>query len=307
MLALLAAAVILAVVGIKSFLDYKVAELEKTYGGKPAEPVAAATDATSPVTPPPPPNASTPVTATKTTLADNSTDPASGLNDLPRSVLPPIPSELLSDPNSPPPGEPEPLARPSGSQSEIETLRRETAMYQERLNQLRSGQSATNAPPAALPPDGLPSESIRPSGPGSAVSALNGTPAPTDFGPITGVIPPPPIPNGEPSNDALPPSPVQTESEVAAIAEQISLQPAIAKVVDYDPEWAILVLNGGSENNIKVEMRLAVRRGKEILGFIKVTEVEANQSIAELMSQNKFSPTARKPKPGDDIIAFNLF
>lgn len=137
-------------------------------------------------------------------------------------------------------------------------------------------------------------------------------------GTSSGTIPPPALPGAAPgietgmapappaTGDAAAP-PVQTDAEIAALAEQVKRQPAIAQVVEYDPQFAFLVINGGSNRNIAPEMRLAVRRGSEILGFIKVVEVEATQSIAELMSKNKFSPTARKPEPGDDIIAFNLF
>jgi len=124
-----------------------------------------------------------------------------------------------------------------------------------------------------------------------------------------GPIPPPALPGSPGVDTGLAPaeSPVQTDAEIAALAEQVKRQPAIAQVVEYDPQFAFLVINGGANRNIAPEMRLAVRRGSEILGFIKVVEVEATQSIAELMSKNKFSPTARKPQPGDDIIAFNLF
>ncbi len=310
MLALTAAAVILAVVGIKSFLDYKVAELEKIHGPKPAETAA---DAADPITPPPP-NASTPPAppvAPETALADAGAPGQNAIDQLPRSVLPPIPTELLGDGAGTPPGEPEPLPRPAASpdpatQSEIEALRRENAMYQERLNQLRSGQSVTPSPAAGAPSIAT---SAAPESPAAPLDSFPG--GPPAFGPVTGAVPPPAIPGTgglpDPAGAPAAASPSQTAAEVAAMAEQVSRQPALAKVIEYDAEWAILVLSGGSENNISVEMRLAVRRGTEILGFIKVTEVEANQSIAELMSPNKFSPTARKPQPGDDIIAFNLF
>lgn len=295
MLALIAAAVILAVVGIKSYLDYKVAELEKIHGAT-ATPTPAETPAP-------------PVPEVATAQETDTVDPGEkeSIDRLPRSVLPPIPAELLAEPApAPPETAPNPPANPR-SQAELDALRQENALFQERLNQIRTGN------PGALPPG-------EPVG-GSALSAVMESPGATGVGPNDdapaaplfgpGSTAPVTGPSGDMPTGAepptAPPTPEQTAAEVAAMEEQVRRQPAIAKVVDYDPEWAILVLNGGSENNIQPEMRLAVRRGADILGFIKVTEVEPNQSIAELMSPNKFSPTARKPKPGDDVIAFNLF
>lgn len=291
-IALIAAAVILAVVGIKSYLDYKVAELEKIHG-----PGAKTAPAESPPVDASVADASAEVVPSST---DDGLSEEESIDRLPRSVLPPIPEALLAEPT--PAAAPAPAAPNPRSEAELNALRQENALFQERLNQIRSGN------PAALPPGE--------SG-GSALSSVMETPGEPGLGP-NGDAPLPPLfgpgstgpvtgPSAESPEETAPSAPGQTAAEVADLEEQVRRQPAIAKVVDYDPEWAILVLNGGSENNIRPEMRLAVRRGVEILGFIKVTEVEPNQSIAELMSPNKFSPTARKPKPGDDIIAFNLF
>lgn len=352
-LALIAAAVILAVVGIKSFLDYKVAELEKIHGSgqaqqsaEPSEGAASPTEGesqseqavTDPATGLPPSGDIAQVSATENASGEF---PAGSIDRLPRSVLPPIPTELQTPPDAPAP----PASDPR-SQAELDALRRENAMFQEKLNQIRSGGnrvSADGTPPIPPPPtpgsDGpLP---ITNDGPSSALSAVMdgignpgagpdggienpGSPplAPGSFGPMgeqndgeglggisTGASSadvPPLAPGGAGAPDAAG-GPVQSEAEIAAMAEQVKRQPALAKVIDFDPEWAILVISGGAESNISPEMRLAVRRGDQIVGFIKVTEVEQNQSVAELMSRNKFSPTARKPQPGDDVIAFNLF
>lgn len=320
-LALIAGAVILAVVGIKSFLDYKMAELESR---PPSE--TAATEESGP--------------------EDESAYQAS-IDQMPRSVLPPIPEALLEEPAAPDAGANTPTL--SSSPSEVDA-------YRARLEKLKAEGSGSLPAPASnpssptispapitgpggpIPGPGLPTggglppmpaefqeggtapavatpAEMAPGTPRSALSAIDPSLAPN-----TGPVPPPEIPTGPnemplvgPVGDSpgaaetAPPPPVQTAAEIAALEEQVRRQPALAKVLAYDPEWAVLVLNSGAESNIKPEMRLAVRRGAEILGFIKVTEVEANQSIAELMSHNKFSPTARKPQPGDDIIAFNLF
>lgn len=362
-LALIAAAVILAVVGIKSFLDYKVAELEKIHGsGQAQQSAEPSEDAGSPSPTegepqgdPAAPDPATSLPPSGDIAQASATEPASGefpsgsIDRLPRSVLPPIPTELQTPPDAPAP----PAASDPRSQAELDALRRENAMFQEKLNQIRSGgnrASADGTPPIPPPPTPPGSDSSRPAtattsndGPGSALSAVMdgignpgagpdggienpGSPplAPGSFGPMgeqndgadadaggisTGASSadaPPSAPGDAGAPDAAG-GPVQSEAEIAAMAEQVKRQPALAKVIDFDPEWAILVISGGAESNISPEMRLAVRRGDQIVGFIKVTEVEQNQSVAELMSRNKFSPTARKPQPGDDVIAFNLF
>ncbi len=339
-LALIAAAVILAVVGIKSFLDYKVAELEKIHGNgnqaAQAPDPAAENPAPSPgpaeagnpgSTPPLPPSGE----ISQVTGAEDATGefPAGSIDRLPRSVLPPIPAALQGNDDT---GEPAGGANTTAGaapeddprmQAELDALRRENALFQEKLNRIRSGEGGDGEsgpiPPPPIPRAGSALDAVMAEagdpgpGPGSLGAtdpATGGTPPP--FGPVGGANPTDAavgISTGGSSegDTAAAPTPQQTEAEIAALAEQVKRQPALAKVIDYDPEWAILVINSGAESNIAPEMRLAVRRGGEIVGFIKVTEVEQNQSIAELMSRNKYSPTARKPKPGDDVIAFNLF
>lgn len=301
-LALIAAAVILAIVGIKSFLDYKMAELERNSGT--ASELAQAD-----------PGSPSSSDATDDEAFQNSID------QLPRNVLPPIPQEILADNSSSEPAQAEEGLAESARLTELE-------MYRQKLEQIRSGGSSgpDSGSPPAVPGGSNSSLPPMPSLPTTSTPSMGSAVAATQPNPLeTGPVPPPNFPSspsslgspapivgplgaagGDIGETPLPP-PVQTAAEIAAIEDQVRRQPALAKVVAYDPEWAILVINSGSESNIKPEMRLAVRRGVEILGFIKVTEVEQNQSIAELMSANKNSPTARKPQPGDDIIAFNLF
>ncbi|MCB1232312.1 MAG: hypothetical protein KDN19_18835 [Verrucomicrobiae bacterium] len=322
-LALIAAAVILAVVGIKSFLDYKVAELEKIHGARPAEPALAEANAA------PAPAAATasnelPPTgdiSQVTGAGDQSGDfPVGSIDRLPRDVLPPIPEQLLA--------EPAPDAAPDQrTNAELDKVRQETAMFQEKLNRIRSGNSGDDGS-GPVPPPPIPKP-----GPGSALGAVGDPSGTPGAGPNASAseipdqlpLPSPAMPTFGPQGEinggneiakgatgaapaeGVEKSPQEIEAEVAAMEAQVKRQPALAQVVDYNAEWAILVINSGAESNIAPEMRLAVRRGGEIVGFIKVTQVEANESVAVLMSPNKFSPTARKPKPGDEVIAFNLF
>jgi hypothetical protein len=305
--ALLAAAVILGSVGIKSYFDYRLAV--ETKSAPPAPTQDAKPDPASPQ-----PDAKA--------EAEEKIAVAGSINQLPRSVLPPIPDAIL---NPTPPSTPPASTAKSGvapvkaeapaagpSSAEVEALRQETALFQQKLDQLRSGGGPTSAVRTAdsslppLPP--TPPLAPMPATPNSALqAALNPETAILAPEPGTGgAIPPPGIPGPEDAT-ATPPSPAETEAEIAAMAEQIKRQSAIAKVTHYNAEGAFLILDGGTDRNLKPEMRLAVRRGSEILGFIKIVQVEANESVAELMSKNKHSPTARKPGPGDDVIAFNLF
>lgn len=306
LLALLAAAVILGAVGIKSYFDYKLAlEDRKTLAAAPAP------EAPAPATPENPP----------APVAQEETPTQEQIDALPRSVLPPIPPQLLTETTPSPPASPatpaggakggQPESRPGSI--EAETLRKETDLYEETLNRLRNGQTS-GAPRPASPSSAVQAtESPIPGPDTSAVAAATPLTGPAPTSPPERAVPVDPAfgPAGTPPTatdpGAAPISPQQTEAEVAALAEQIRRQPAIAQVVEYDNDFAFLIINGGTDRNIKTDMRLAVRRGSEILGFIKVVEVDPTESVAELMSQNKHSPTARKPQAGDDVIAFNLF
>jgi hypothetical protein len=112
--ALLAAAVILGSVGIKSYFDYRLA-VESKQSPAPAVPAAQAAA----------PPASEPVTAE---------EEAASIDRLPRSVLPPIPPEILNA------SAPAPAPGAGGSpqnqrtRADIDTLRRETELYQEKLD-----------------------------------------------------------------------------------------------------------------------------------------------------------------------------
>ena len=57
---------------------------------------------------------------------------------------------------------------------------------------------------------------------------------------------------------------------------------------------------------MRKDQRFAVRRGADILGWIKVDEVQENQSIAVLVT-NRDNETVQKPEVGDDLIDFELF
>jgi len=288
-LALIIAAIVLLIVGAKSYNDYLRGKYEKEFGGGPnqaegqLDPGAAERAAAVAELPP-----------AKTRGTD--TGPGSESRQ-----LPPMPS--LAAENTAPAAATPPKAsedpRIRQYKESLETMRRENELYRQQLEQDRAG---TGAELGAIDPNGagrsIPPPSPPPSDPGlpsSAVAAASGTSAPGDG---------PPMPLSTPP---APPKPEAVEQDVSEMAERIRREAAIAKVIEYDADWAFLVLDGGADRGIETEMRFAVRRGGEILGWVKITEVEQDRAVAHLMSENKNSKTTRKPERGDDIIAFNLF
>ena len=99
----------------------------------------------------------------------------------------------------------------------------------------------------------------------------------------------------------------EVEERLAKMRQQVSSAPSLAKVTSYDKDWGVVTFNAGAGQGVKVAQRFAVRRGSEILGWIKVDQVEEGQSIAVLVTKSRESDTSVKPEPGDDLIDFELF
>lgn len=99
----------------------------------------------------------------------------------------------------------------------------------------------------------------------------------------------------------------EVEARLSRVRAQVMAAPSLAKVTSYDKDWGIVTFNAGSGQGVKVDQRFAVRRGGEILGWVKVNEVLAEEAIATLVTKNADSDTAAKPGVGDDLIDFELF
>jgi hypothetical protein len=99
----------------------------------------------------------------------------------------------------------------------------------------------------------------------------------------------------------------EIEERLGRMRQQVVAAPSLGKVTSYDKDWGIVTFNAGAGQGVKVEQRFAVRRGSEILGWIKVDEVQDEQSIAVLVTKNRESDTSIKPEVGDDLIDFELF
>lgn len=95
--------------------------------------------------------------------------------------------------------------------------------------------------------------------------------------------------------------------DLAQVRQAVSRANSLGKVVSYDDEWGLVTFNAGSANGVVVDKRFAVRRGSDLLGWVKVDKVFENESIAILVTKNRSSDTASKPAPGDDLIDFELF
>lgn len=99
----------------------------------------------------------------------------------------------------------------------------------------------------------------------------------------------------------------EVEARLARLREQVRNAPSLATVTSYDKEWGVVTFNAGAKQLVKPEQRFAVRRGTDILGWVKVDQVDDNQSIAVLVTKNRDIDTALKPEVGDDLIDFELF
>jgi hypothetical protein len=101
---------------------------------------------------------------------------------------------------------------------------------------------------------------------------------------------------------AAPPVPDLTPEQL-----QIRDAPAIARVREYDPDWHFVVLDGGKERNLTEGTQLAIRRGHELLGLIRVDEVLERESVAELQGPWRADSQAPKPRRGDDAVTYPPF
>ena len=99
----------------------------------------------------------------------------------------------------------------------------------------------------------------------------------------------------------------EVEAQLDRVRAQVTSAPSLGKVTSYDKDWGIVTFNAGAVQGVKKDQRFAVRRGSDILGWVKVDQVEEGQSIAVLVTKNRDSDTAVKPDVGDDLIDFELF
>ncbi len=94
--------------------------------------------------------------------------------------------------------------------------------------------------------------------------------------------------------------------QITRMKKLVLSSPSIGRVLSYDNDWGIITFDAGAAQGIEKEQRFAVRRGSDILGWVKVAEVHADMSIAHLVTKNADSDGDLKPQAGDSLIQFEL-
>jgi hypothetical protein len=164
-------------------------------------------------------------------------------------------------------------------QQSLDQARQQGRITDQRFNQI-AGAETPSAPPLNPVPDGATgSAEITAELPAFLRDAVNNPPG------------------GNPEMDA----------RLDRMRSQIVAAASLGKVTSYDKDWGIVTFNAGAAQGVKKDQRFAVRRGSEVLGWVKVDQVEEDQAIAVLVTKNRESDTALKPDVGDDLIDFELF
>ena len=289
-IALSIAAVLLLVVGAMSYRESVRSSLEKEYAEKEARLMQRQGLAPLPAAPPAavPAAATAQGVATGTVLYDAQGNPVyltglpPGAAQAPVAPVAPVPDAVTSaalqqaEATLPTPEDPD-IAR---FQQSLDQARQQGQLTDQRFNQIAGG-----AAPAAASVPGTNSDT------GAGTSAISAELP--EF--LRDAVNNPP--GGSPEMDA----------RLDRMRSQILAAASLGKVTSYDKDWGIVTFNAGAAQGVKKDQRFAVRRGSEVLGWVKVDQVEEDQSIAVLVTKNRESDTALKPDVGDDLIDFELF
>ena len=292
-IALSIAAVLLLVVGAMSYRESVRSSLEKEYAEKEARLMQRQGLAPLPAMPAAAPAAApTPAPAAGTVLYDaqgnpvylTGLPPGAAAPQAPSPAPAPVPDALTSaalqeaETTLPTPVDPD-IAR---FQQSLEQARQQGQATDQRFNQIAGGAAPSSPPAVATDPAAV--------GAGGTSAITSELP---DF--LRDAVNNPP--GGSPEMDA----------RLDRMRSQILAAASLGKVTSYDKDWGIVTFNAGAAQGVKKDQRFAVRRGSEVLGWVKVDQVEEDQSIAVLVTKNRDSDTALKPDVGDDLIDFELF
>lgn len=287
-IALSIAAVLLLAVGALSYKDVLRTKLEKEYAekearlmerfGQPAGPVSPAAQAPAGVAAGSPPGG---VPAPTTVLYDAQGNPVylTGNGTLSSSPVPVNPAGQAPRPEAeivlPVPEDPD-IANMKAS---LNQAREQSRLTEQRFNEL-AGEGDPSAREAAA-------IAASRSGGDSAVSAEL-----PDF--LRNAVNNPPGGNPE------------IEAQLERLRARVAAAPSLAQVTSYDKDWGVVTFDAGASQGVKVDQRFAVRRGSEVLGWVKVDQVDAEQAVAVLVTKNADDETSTKPAVGDDLIDFEL-
>ncbi|MEM1295427.1 MAG: hypothetical protein AAGH89_08675, partial [Verrucomicrobiota bacterium] len=160
-------------------------------------------------------------------------------------------------------------ATSNSSETELQALRQERELVSKRFEQINSGNGGS-----------------------SQSMTVQSTPVPSPS-----------------SSPIFAPSPPRYNPDEGLTPEQIRLRdsPAIAKVTSFNSGWGYITLNAGSENNLTQGRELAVRRGGEVLGLVKISAIYENDSEAELIGRWRRDLESPRPEAGDDLLPYPLF
>ncbi len=93
----------------------------------------------------------------------------------------------------------------------------------------------------------------------------------------------------------------------SALEQRVLGAPSLAEVTSFDPEWGFVTFNAGRSQGVTEDSRFSIRRGAELLGIVKVSQVFESESIATIVTKNLQYDGALKPRAGDEIIAWEPF
>tara|TARA_R110002096_G_scaffold4501_33_gene21276 strand:- start:301 stop:1194 length:894 start_codon:yes stop_codon:yes gene_type:complete len=168
-----------------------------------------------------------------------------------------------------PPSTPQKTAVASSSATELQALKQERELVSKRFEQINSGNTNSSQPQPG----------VAQSAPAPPKPSLGGSSAPR-YDPDEGMTP-----------------------------EEIRLRdsPAIAKVTWSDSSYNFVTIDAGSQNNLSEGRELAVRRGGQILGLVKISAVYEKDSEAELIGRWRRDLEVPRPVAGDDLLPYPPF
>ena len=209
------------------------------------------------------------------------------------SSVPSAPNTGVAQPPAPPQKDPE-----------IEELRRQLAAMKklQEENSMKVEKVLSRGPidpkPYEVAPIGVPSTG------GNNNGRFNPEPAPIGGPPIEDKIE---VPNFVKDSVSSPPGGMSPEAQarIAAFRRNVMNSPAIGKVLTYDSEWGFVTIDAGTSNGIRKGGRFSVRRGGDILGDIRLEQVDATESLGVFTTKGR--KVEVQPRKGDDIIASQSF
>lgn len=97
------------------------------------------------------------------------------------------------------------------------------------------------------------------------------------------------------------------QAEMARMRERVKAAPSLASVTSVNLEFGFVTFNAGMTQNVQKDQKYAIRRSGEIVGWVRVDEVQENESVAMLESEHNEATISVKPAVGDDLIPFDSF